>query len=104
MGECIDPSSDGRDTLRTRGSRSGEKSCRPKLVEGGILPLEIDPETGEEYTERKMIVGDGLIIDENPTEDKYGEVEGVNLPDFIVIIIDTNKGQLNSNTSVKKDK
>lgn len=102
LGETTDPSSDSRDTLRTRGSRSGEKSCRPKLIRGGILPLEIDPETGEEYTERKMIVGDGLIMDRNPTEEKYGKVEGVNLSDFMLVLIDTNKGELNTNRSVKK--
>ena len=49
-----------------------------------------------------MIVGDGLIMDRNPTEEKYGKVEGVNLSDFMLVLIDTNKGELNTNRSVKK--
>ena len=103
LGKSTDTSSDGRDLLRTRGSRSGEKSCLPKLVRGEILPLETDPETGKEYTEKKLTVGDGLTIDEDPTEEKYGKVVD-DFSDFIVVLIDTTKGELNSNRSVKKGK
>lgn len=99
FGKSIDPSSDGRDTLRTKGTRNGEKSCKPQLIEGGILPLETDPETGKEYTEKKLTVGDGLLIDEDPTEEKYGKVVD-DFSNLIVIIMDTNKGQLNSNIKV----
>ena len=99
FGKSIDPSSDGRDTLRTRGTRNGEKSCKPQLIEGGILPLETDPGTGKEYTEKKLTVGNGLIIDEDPTEEKYGKIVD-DFSDLIVVIIDTNKGQLNSNIKV----